>query len=79
MYNVYAIQSLVDNRIYVGMSENVEHRVKEHNSGCVFSTKGYKPWKLVYNEKVGTRQKTRKREKYLKSGIGKEFLKSTIK
>lgn len=65
MYEVYALKSEKDGRIY-----------KEHNSGFVFSTKGYRPWKLIYRELVGARIEARKREKYWKSGIGKERLKS---
>ena len=76
-YLVYAISSLKVGRIYVGMSQNVEKRLQEHNLGKVFSTKGYGPWKLIYKEKCGiNRANARKREKYLKSGVGKEFLKS---
>lgn len=78
MYNVYVIQSQIDKRIYVGLSSNLENRVKDHNFGRVFSTKGYRPWVLVYYEKAGSRIEARKREKYLKSGCGKEFLKSII-
>ena len=78
MYKVYAIQSEVDGRLYVGMSQDIEKRVREHNSGRVFSTKGYRPWKIVFAEEVGERAEARKREKYLKSGFGKEFLKSII-
>ena len=76
MFEVYAIKSDKDGRIYVGLSENVERRIKEHNSGQVFSTKGYRPWKLIFEEQVKDRQMARKREKYWKSGIGKERLKS---
>ena len=73
---IYAIRSEVDGRIYVGFTGNIERRLKEHNSGKTKSTKGYRPWKLVYTEEVDTRLEARKREKYLKSGIGKEFLKN---
>jgi len=78
-YYVYAIIILIDERIYVGISSNIENRLKYHNLGKVFSTKGYRPWKLFYKEFVGNRLKARKREKYLKSGCGKEFLKLFIK
>ncbi len=57
------------------MSENVEIRLNQHNSGKTKSTKGYKPWKLLFFEEFETRQEARKREKYLKSGIGKEYIK----
>ncbi len=78
IYSVYVIQSKVDNRLYVGMSKDIKNRLKTHNNGQVFSTKGYKPWTLVYTERIGSRAEARKREKYFKSGCGKEFLKLNI-
>ncbi len=78
MFTIYALKSEKDGRIYVGFSQGIKRRIREHNIGKVFSTKGYKPWRLVYTEAVGTRFEARKREKYLKSGVGKEFLKSNI-
>lgn len=77
-YFVYVIQSNKDNRLYVGLSKNPYTRLKDHNLGRVFSTKGFKPWKIVYTEKIKDRKSARHREKYLKSGIGKEFLKSIV-
>ncbi|PJA36844.1 MAG: endonuclease, partial [Candidatus Zambryskibacteria bacterium CG_4_9_14_3_um_filter_42_9] len=64
---------------YVGFSKFIDRRLKEHNSGYIFSTKGYRPWKLLYSEIVNNRNGARFREKYLKSGIGKEFLKNIVK
>jgi putative endonuclease len=74
-YTVYAIKSLIDSRIYVGLTENLERRLEEHNKGRTRSTKGYRPWKLIYKEEVKTRISARKLEKYYKSGCGKEILK----
>ena len=76
MYYVYAIKSLERVYIYVGMTTNVERRINEHNKGKNRSTKAYKPFDLIYVEEFDTRIKARQREKYLKSGIGKEFLKN---
>lgn len=76
MYYVYALKSQIDGRIYVGFTSHIQRRITEHNSGYVFSTKGYRPWKLIYQECVNSRIEARVREKYLKSGIGKELLKS---
>ncbi|MEE1946359.1 GIY-YIG nuclease family protein [Pedobacter sp. KR3-3] len=76
VYIVYAIKSEMDERIYVGFSLNVERRLKEHNAGKTKSTKGYRPWHLIYTEEAEGRIVARNREKYFKSGIGKEFLKS---
>ena len=73
---VYALKSLKDGRIYVGFTEDLKRRIKEHNSGKTSSTKAWVPWELWYSEKVSTRIEARNREKYLKSGIGKEYLKS---
>jgi len=78
MYTVYAILSLKDGRIYVGFSSNVERRINEHNSGKTKSTKGFRPWQLIFTENVDTRIEARKREKYWKSGIGKEQLKDML-
>ncbi len=62
--------------MYVGMSSNVKRRITEHNSGKVRSTKAYCPWKLVHLESFNDRNSAREREKYLKSGYGKAWLKN---
>ena len=72
---VYIIRSEVDGRDYVGMTQNTKWRLKEHNSGKTKSTKGYRPWKLLYREEYTDRLIARKREKYLKSGYGKMWIK----
>ncbi len=76
MFFVYAIKSTVRNYIYVGMTNDVDRRFVEHNNGENRSTKAYKPFKLIHKEPFTTRIEAREREKYLKSGIGKEYLKS---
>ncbi|MFA9289255.1 MAG: GIY-YIG nuclease family protein [Weeksellaceae bacterium] len=76
MFTVYAIKSSKDGRIYVGLTGNLTRRLSEHNAGQVFSTKGFRPWNLIYQEQAINRLEARKREKYLKSGVGKEYLKS---
>jgi len=75
MFSVYALKSEKDGRIYVGFSADPIKRLKEHNAGKTKSTKGFRPWKIIYQEKVQTRIEARNREIYLKSGAGKEFLK----
>ncbi|MEM9023197.1 MAG: GIY-YIG nuclease family protein [Bacteroidota bacterium] len=78
MFFVYAIRSFKDGRIYVGFSQDPIKRLKEHNSGKTRSTKAYRPLHLFYQEEVATRMEARAREKYLKGGLGKEFLKSLL-
>ena len=75
VFTVYAIKSKIDNKIYVGFKKDLERRLKEHNQGHTRSTKAYRPWFLIYQEKAKTRIEARKREKFLKSGCGKEQLK----
>ena len=75
-YIIYAIKSELDGRIYVGFTSNFEKRLMEHNNGKTKSTKGFRPWKKLYLEEVSGRTTARVKEKYYKSGIGKEFLKS---
>lgn len=78
MYTVYAILSEVDGRIYVGMTQDTEKRIKEHNSGKTRSTKGYRPWRIFFTEEHDSREEARKRELYWKSGTGKEQLKELL-
>jgi len=75
MYFVYAIKSVNRNYIYAGLTNDIERRVAEHNAGKNKTTKPYRPFKLIYSESFSTRVEARKKEKYLKSGIGKEYLK----
>ena len=75
-YFVHATKSQKYSRIYVGISKNPEQRLKEHNKSDTKSTKYYKPWTLIYKKFIGSRIEARKEEKRLKSGSGKEFLKS---
>ncbi|PIB39354.1 GIY-YIG nuclease family protein [Maribacter sp. 4G9] len=72
---VYVLRSLKDRRLYIGMTSDIDRRLNEHNSGRTKSTKGYRPWELVYKESYPDIASARKREKYLKSGYGKQWLK----
>ncbi|HKL08394.1 MAG TPA: GIY-YIG nuclease family protein [Bacteroidales bacterium] len=78
MFFVYIIKSQTDGRLYKGFTNNLERRLKEHNFGKNKTTAPYKPWILVYKETYQTRIEARDREKYFKSGAGREFLKQTL-
>ena len=77
-YFVYVLESEIDGRLYKGHTCDIDKRIKEHNSGKTKSTKGYKPWKLVYFEIFDTREEAVLREKYFKTGSGREFLKEKL-
>ncbi len=56
------------------MTANLERRLEEHSKGYNKSTKAYRPLKLIYTEECEDRISARTREKYWKSGVGKEKL-----
>ncbi|NOX47238.1 MAG: GIY-YIG nuclease family protein [Chlorobi bacterium] len=78
MYSVYVIRSEVDGRLYKGITNDLDRRLKEHNNSKTKSTKGFVPWNLVYFEELENRKEAREREKYFKSGSGREFLKKIL-
>ena len=78
MYYVYVLQSLRDKSIYIGMSQDPIKRLREHNYGQSKYTKGHKPFKLLYKEICESRQFARAKEKFYKSGIGRERLRDVI-
>jgi putative endonuclease len=79
MYYVYVIQSRKDNRLYTGFTRDLQNRVQEHNTGRVPSTKERGPFELIYYEACLNEQDGLAREKYLKSGMGKRYLKNRLK
>jgi len=74
MYYIYVIKSKVDSRLYKGITNDLDRRIIEHNTGKNRSTKAYKPWELFCFEKVDSRAEARNREKFFKSGIVRDFL-----
>ena len=76
MYFVYALKSEERNYIYVGLTENVTRRFEEHQTGKNKITKPYRPFKLIYSETFSTRPEARIKEIFLKTGMGKEFLRN---
>jgi len=68
-YYLYIIRSLVIKRFYIGITPNIEKRIKEHNAGKTKSTKPYIPWKLVYKEIYLDKTLARKREIFLKKNF----------
>ena len=67
MFFVYVIQSLKDSTTYIGFTEDIEKRLKEHNAGKTKSIKHKIPFKLVHIEKYETKTEARKRELLLKN------------
>lgn len=78
MIVVYAIFDNVSREIYVGMTNSVERRLAEHKRGQSEYTRKFKDISLFYKEEFSNYKEARVKEKYLKSGCGKEFLKRLL-
>ena len=79
MYYVYVLKSINFERKYVGFTSNFKNRLEQHNSGKTKSTRPYKPWKILFYEEFDDKIDAIKREKYLKSGVGREYIKTRLR
>ena len=77
-YFVYVLRSDKFIRNYVGFSSNVEKRLADHNNGRTKSTKPFRPWKLLFIESFETKIEALQREKFLKSGQGRDYIKRKL-
>jgi putative endonuclease len=78
-YYLYALRSLSDKQLYVGLTDNLPVRLEEHNAGRVVSTKRRVPFELLYWEGCLNRSDAAQREKYLKTAWGKRYLKNRLR
>jgi putative endonuclease len=75
----YILKSLKDRKLYTGYTKNLKQRLEQHQLGKAYHTKNRRPLKLIYYEACLNRGDARRRERYLKSGIGKRFIKQRLK
>ena len=78
-YYIYVLKSLKDNNFYVGYTDDLKSRFEQHAKGQVSSTKERRPLKLIYSEACLYKKDAMHREKYLKTYLGKQFLKNRLK
>ena len=76
MFFVYVLRSQTNGRSYVGYTTNLVQRLGQHNLGMTKSTKNRGPWELIHSETFDSRTGAVRRERFLKSGQGREELKS---
>ena len=81
MFYVYLLEHQTDKSWYIGYSENLKRRLNEHRSGSGSRTTSLKKgnYKLIYYESYLNKQDALGREKYLKSGSGRKYLKKQLK
>jgi putative endonuclease len=78
-YYIYILKSKKDNKLYVGYTNNLKSRFEQHSKGQVSSTKDRRPLELIYSEACLDKHDAMHREKYLKTYLGKQFLKNRLK
>lgn len=76
---VYVMESINNSELYIGYTTDLNKRLQEHNRGLNFSTKPYKPWKLIHYEAYRNEKDARRRENYLKTSQGARILKRMLK
>ena len=64
--------------MYTGFTNDLRKRLKQHNAGKSTHTKGRGPFDLIYYEACLLEKEARSRETYLKSGMGKRYLKNRL-
>ncbi|NCU31187.1 GIY-YIG nuclease family protein [Candidatus Saccharibacteria bacterium] len=79
MYYVYILQSQQNQQFYTGFTSDLKTRITQHNSGKSTYTSMHRPYDLIYYEASTNRVDATAREKYLKSGMGKRYLKNRLK
>ncbi len=78
MFFVYVLRSKTSGRLYIGYTSDLTQRLGQHNHGVTKSTKNRGPWELVPREGFATRGEGMRRERFLKSGQGREELKKLL-
>jgi putative endonuclease len=78
MYYTYVLYSEKDSQWYTGATSDLRARFLEHTAGRVRSTERRRPLKLVYYEGCLDREDAFRRERYLKTGRGKRYLRQRL-
>jgi putative endonuclease len=78
-YYSYVLRSLKNGILYKGSTQDIEKRINTHNSGKVKFSSKYMPWELVLIEEFETRSEAIQREKWYKTGVGRNWVFNQIK
>ncbi|MBS1633177.1 MAG: GIY-YIG nuclease family protein [Bacteroidetes bacterium] len=76
LYTVYILYSDRYKKHYTGYTSNLELRIKSHNEFGKDWTARYRPWKIIFTRDYSTKEEAMKYERWLKSGIGRDFIKT---
>ncbi len=79
MFTVYIIESLRNGKRYTGFTtKTAPQRLAQHNRGCNKWTRENRPFRLIYEESYETEREARQREKFLKTGKGRQLINNKI-
>ena len=79
MHYTYILKSKKSGRWYTGSTEDLRKRLNQHNQNKSRYTKKRGPYELIYYEACINKEDAEMREKYLKSTIGKRYLRNRLK
>jgi len=79
MFYTYVLRSLKDGKLYTGFSPDLRARLKKHRAGKVLATKNRLPVDVIYYEAYINERDARERERYLKTGWGRNYVHKILK
>ena len=75
-FTVYILYSATAEKHYTGFTSNLEQRLLSHNELGKDWTAKYRPWKLIFTREFITKKEGMEYEKWLKTGVGRDFIKT---
>ncbi len=78
MHYTYVLLSAKDGRWYTGATQDLRARVEDHLKGRVESTRSRRPLRLIYYEACLSKADAMRRERYLKTGKGKRYVRQRL-
>ena len=75
-FTVYILFSEMHTKHYTGFTENLEQRLQSHNELGSGWTAKYRPWKVIFTKVFDSKTEAMKYEKWLKTGVGRDFIKT---
>lgn len=79
MYYTYVLRSLTTGNKYTGYTNDLRKRLTQHNAKKSKYTKSRGPYEVMYYEACKNEEDAKARETYLKTGMGKRFLRNRLK
>jgi putative endonuclease len=79
MFYVYILESVRNDTLYIGYTNDLKRRIEEHNGGLNTSTKHARPWKLIYYEACLKEKDAKRRENYFKTTSGRRAFKLRLR